>query len=684
MVVEANANPSLNRCQAPVSDGLPRHCRRSAKAWAGRRGFAAAMIQICLLGAFEIRGTDGRTIEIEGRKGRALVAYLACPPIRQHPREQICGLLWGDRGEDQARGSLRQLLASLRKCFHSSEPALVSSRESVGLNPSVVTTDAEVFERNLKTGTPEAIAAALRLYRGAFLQDLDRADAGYEAWVEIERRRVHESARRAAQRLVEHGQAAGDGTLIREAANRLIELEPSDERGHRALMRLLADEGDLPAAVRQHRICREVLERELGVKPAAETEELLSAIRQRRAQDNGPRKERQPAGHSGEPELVLGPTLAVLPFGTPGDRPQERHFADGLTQDIVTELSRFRSLVVRTGGDSVTDFVLSGSIRRLEERVRIAALLVDGRTGAHLWAEHYDQSGEGLFKVLDELVARVAATVIGRLEAACAVIAQRKPPASLAAYECVLRGDALPVGDPAAEAEARALYERAVGLDRGYARARAMLAYQLSLSWLSDLDAPDEALDRALALARSAVALDPCCSVSHGVLGWLHLLKKSFDLAERHKRRALELVPNSVYESACMGVLHTFLGDIDTALAFYARARALDPFYEPAWFWRMQGMAHFLAGRYDEAIACLERTPTMPLWVLAYLAATHALAERPALAADFARRVLAREPGFKVARFLAKEPLRREDHRALLCAGLRRAGLPGSEGGSGR
>ena len=626
------------------------------------------MIQIRLLGAFEIRDTDGRAIEIEGRKGRALLAYLACPPGRQRTREQVCALLWSDRGEDQARGSLRQLLSALRKCSRDVEGAFVTSRETVALNPSEVRTDVGVLERNLNNGATEVVAAALRLYRGAFLEDLDLAEGGYEAWVEVERRRLHEMARRAARSLLDHGEAAGDQDLLREAADRLIMLEPGDEMGHCALMRLHAAEGDLPAALRQYKLCREILARELGVAPSPETEALISEIR--RGTD------RKSATKVSAPELIIGPTLAVLPFDSIGDMPVERQFADGLTQDIVTELSRFRSLVVRTGDASVTDFVFSGSIRRLDDRVRIAALLVDGRTGAHLWAEHYDRPEKALFAVLDELVATVAGTLIGRLEAACAVEARQKPPSNLAAYECVLRGDALPVGDPAAETDARALYERAVELDPGYARARAMLAYQLSIAWFNDLDGSNELLDGALELARGAVALDPCCSISHGVLGWVHLLRKSFDLAERHKQRALELVPNSVYESACMGVLHTFLGETDVALAYYARARTLDPFYEPAWFWRMQGMAHFLAGRYDEAVTCLERTPTMPLWDLAYLAASHALADRPALAADFASHVLARERRFTVSRFIAKEPLKREEHRALLHAGLRRAGLP--------
>ena len=609
-----------------------------------------------------------------------MLACLASPPGRQRPREQLCALLWSERAEEQARASLRQVLAELRRGIPGSEHAFRTSRESVGLDPSAVITDAEAFERNLRLGTPDAVAAALRLYRGGFLEDLDLAEAGYEAWVEHERRRLHEAARRAAGLLLEHGEAAGERALLREAADRLIDLEPGDEKGHRALMRLHAAEGDLPAALRQYRLCREILERDLGVAPSAETEALASAIRDGSWQKTPPGPGGLPGGFSGAasgaPEPGLGPTLAVLPFDTPSDLPAERHFAEGLRQDIVTELSRFRTLVVRTGHGSDTDFVLSGSIRRFDDRIRIAGRLVDGRRGAHVWAEHYDRPEAAIFAVLDELVATVAGTVIGRLEAACASEARRKPPASLAAYECVLRGDALPVGDPAAEAEARALYQRAMELDPGYARARAMLAYQVSIQWFGDLDGTDELLDRALELARGAVALDPCCSVSHGILGWVHLMRRSFDLAERHKRRALELVPNSVYETACMGVLRTFLGERDAALACFARARALDPFYEPAWFWRMQGMAHFLAGRYDEAVACLERTPTIPPWLLAYLAASHALARRPAIAAGFAARVLAREPRFTISRFLAREPLRLPADRERLRSGLRNAGLP--------
>ncbi len=233
---------------------LPASRRVRRRHDAGRRSVAAEMIQIRLLGAFEFRDTDGRAVEIEGRKGRALLAYLACPPGRQRTREQVCALLWTDRGEDQARGSLRQLLSALRKCNRDVDRAFATSRDTVALDPSLVDTDVAVLERNLSIGTAASTATALRLYRGAFLEDLDLSEGGYEAWVEIERRRFHEMARRAARSLLDHGEAAGDHGLLREAADRLITLEPGDEIGHCALMRLHAAEGDLPAALRQYKL----------------------------------------------------------------------------------------------------------------------------------------------------------------------------------------------------------------------------------------------------------------------------------------------------------------------------------------------------------------------------------------------------------------------------------------------
>jgi adenylate cyclase len=396
----------------------------------------------------------------------------------------------------------------------------------------------------------------------------------------------------------------------------------------------------------------------------------------------------QKAAASPSPARVA---VAVLPFADMSGDPAQPYFGDGVTEDIITELARFRQLSVRSphasfrhretvdlkrvGRELGVEHVVHGSVRRLGDRVRVTAQLTHAPSGNRLWAERFDRGEEEIFAVQDEVVRTIVATLVGRLEAAGAEQARRKPPASLAAYECVLRGTALV--DVEAIAEGRHLFERAVALDPGYGRAHARLAHAVYLEWFRDTTgSTDAALDRALELARRAVALDENDNVCHDMLGWIYLNRGAFELAEHHKRRALELNPNSPEQVACTGVLCTFLGRPDEAVDWFAQARLLDPYFEPSWYWSILGIAHFTGRRYDDAIALLGRSPTMPVWVRAYLAACHALAGRTDQARALAAELVRAAPGFSLTRFVAKEPFRRPADRASLSEGLRKAGLP--------
>ena len=383
-------------------------------------------------------------------------------------------------------------------------------------------------------------------------------------------------------------------------------------------------------------------------------------------------------------------SVAVMPFANLGGDPGQRYFADGVTEDVITELSRFHRLAVLSAGSATrlreaaaaagsppgVHYVVEGSVRRAGERLRITARLRDAASGGQLWAEHFDRDQSEIFEVQDEIVRRIVGTVAGRVEAAGAERARRKPPASLEAYECVLEGRAIGLGDPEAEAEARRLFERAIELDPAYAQAYAKLAHILSLEWFREPSDSAETLDRAFELARRAVALDPDEPICQNILGWIHLFRRSFDLAEHYYRRALELNPNDAEQAGYMGVLHAFLGNADESLAWYRTARALDPYFEPSSFWRLQGIAHFTAGRIGEAIVNFRRSPVIPTWVHVYLAACHALAGEADEAARSRDAVLRAAPGFSLARFARKEPLRRAGDRARLVEGMRRAGLP--------
>jgi adenylate cyclase len=382
-----------------------------------------------------------------------------------------------------------------------------------------------------------------------------------------------------------------------------------------------------------------------------------------------------------------GPALAVLPFAEPGGDPEQRFFGDGFTEDIVTELSRFHQLTVRSPASSFryrevadparvgrelgVEHVVDGSIRRLGDRIRITARLVHAPSGDQLWAERFDRDQRELFDVQDELVRTIAATLVGRLQATDLERARRKPPASLAAYECVLRGTAL--GEVEAIAEGRHLFERAIELDPTYGRAHARLAHSLYLEWYRDPAGSDATLDRALALAKKAVELDPNDNVCQDLLGWIYQQQGSFELAEHHKRRALDLNPNSPEQVTCTGVLYTFLGQPDEAVGWFEQARRLDPHFEPTWYWPLLGVAHFVAGRY---ILVLGRSPTMPVWVRAYLAACHALLGEIDRARALGAEVLRPAPNFSSTAFVAKERFKRPADRDRLLEGLRRAGLP--------
>ena len=240
----------------------------------------------------------------------------------------------------------------------------------------------------------------------------------------------------------------------------------------------------------------------------------------------------------------------------------------------------------------------------------------------------------------------------------------------------MLRADALPLYDPAAGAEARRLYEKAIELDPGYARAYALLAINIAVEWERDLDAPDSLLDRALELARKAVALDENDSACHSALGLVYLDRRSHDLAEHHYLKAVELNSNRASLIATLGLLYSYLGRPDEGIAYLREARTIDPFFEPSWYWTTLGAAHFISRQYDEAIAALRRASEASPLSHALLAAAHAHRGDDAEAQRHAAEVLRLAPNFSIAKSLTREPLKREADREHLAEGMRRAGLP--------
>jgi adenylate cyclase len=387
------------------------------------------------------------------------------------------------------------------------------------------------------------------------------------------------------------------------------------------------------------------------------------------------------------------PSIAVLPFTNLSGDPEHSYFSDGITEDILTELSRFRPLsvvarnssfrfrgsdvdVVRVGRELGVQYVLEGSVRKIGHKIRITAQLIDAATGSHIWADKFDRTQEEIFDVQDQVVRMIVGTLAGRLQAADMEKALRKPPASLAAYDCVLRADALPFGNREARAEVRRLSERAIELDSSYGRAYAQLAISYYLEWVNDYSGSNDALHQAYALATKAVALDDNDSHAFTFLGVIHMMRRSYDLAEHCYRKAIALNPNRSVVMSTLGMLHGYQGRPEEGIAYFEQARLIDRFYDPTWYWPMLGVLHFLAGRYEEAIVHFNRSSTMPAWVHGYLAASYALTDQKEKAESEAAETLRLAPDFSASRFLEKEPIKQPADQDRLLEGLRKAGLP--------
>jgi TolB-like protein len=381
------------------------------------------------------------------------------------------------------------------------------------------------------------------------MEGLSINETSFEQWLASERERFRLIVCGMYARVSEIAEQEGK---LEEALNfglRLLLLDPLRETVHRRLMRLYAVQGRHDAALAQYERCRRELSDQLGVKPQPETEELARGIRARRRA--GAPKPRFSLASDGRPDQSNWParsdypSIAVLPFTNLSADPKQRYFSDGVTEDIITELSRFRSLSViahntafRYRDENVdirgvaeelgVQFVVEGSIRTMGKQFRVTAQLVDATTGKHVWAERFDCEEQAIFAVQDEVVSTIVGTLAGRLQAAGAEHARRKPPTSLAAYECLLRGNALTFGDPEADAEARRLFKQAIALDPEYARAHALLALAEYRLWRLNPAVSHDALERAVSAAKKAASLDQNDSVCQSVNGWIHLLLRAF------------------------------------------------------------------------------------------------------------------------------------------------------------
>jgi TolB-like protein len=403
---------------------------------------------------------------------------------------------------------------------------------------------------------------------------------------------------------------------------------------------------------------------------------------------------------SGDPEFIssqhqeiINPnSLAVLPFAVFGDDSEQEYFADGFTDDLITELARFSELFVTSRNASFAlkgrnsdlrevgkqlgvAYCLEGSVRKMGERIRITCQLINTRTGDHVWAEKYDRNLTELFDVQDDLARSIVSMVAGRMERETLVAAKKKKPADMYAYEFLLRGlEFHRLGGVTQESAEQALYwfDMAIEMDPEYGRAHAWRA--CAVSTLAEWTGNDY-YDDAVASGRRAIELDEHEAECHRIMGSISLYAREFEKANYHFQRALEINPNSAWIVGRLGELHNFLGEGEKALEYQNRAKKLDPLL-PSYCRELEAVAHYGLGNYNDTVNVVSQLLHKSQRCHVYLVAALSHLNNEAALRKAVEELLISNPNFSISNFLKNEYYRDDDIPRQLSEDFKKAGMP--------
>ena len=386
------------------------------------------------------------------------------------------------------------------------------------------------------------------------------------------------------------------------------------------------------------------------------------------------------------------PSVAILPFEAPGGEESDSWFADGITEDIIRSLAKFKNIFVIARGSAFfyksrtvppqqaarelgVRYVTRGTIRRAGARIRISVELIDADSERTVWAERYDRDLDDIFAIQDEVTETVVAALAVLIEANERQRMAQAAPSSLAAYGYVLQGQQHIFKYTRKDNhEAQVLYEKALEADHKYARANAALSRTLNVDWrYSWSDKPDHLLDRALSFAQNAIEIDPTDARGFGELGFVHLYRKEHDPAITAYERAMALNPNDADLISDYADALAHAGSNEESIALLERAMRLNPYFPDQYLWHLGG-AYYNLKRYDDVVRTILKMNN-PTEGQRLLAAAYAQLGQM----DFARGIAAKHkeahPNFSLAHWSTVIPDRLEEDTQHFVEGLKKAGF---------
>jgi TolB-like protein/Tfp pilus assembly protein PilF len=636
------------------------------------------MITVQLLGGACLRSGDAPLSGPPAQRHRiALLTLIVAAWPQPLSRDRAMALLWPERELASARRLLNLAVHVLRSAL--GDGAIASTGDGLVLNPSRLSCDLHELRAAITADAPERV---VRLYTGPLLDGFhlgDSTEFGY--WLDERRSEITHAYIGALLALAERQERSGDVHGRVGTCRRLVAADPHSGVHARALMHALDAAGDRAGASHHASEHAQRLRVDLDLEPDPEVVALAERLR------NAAARRHQAPDAVGRPRSA---SVAVLPFRNLSADPENDYFADGITEDVISHLSKIRALKV-ISSTSVMRFkerrqglreigttlgaatLLDGSVRRAGDRVRIVAQLIDTEADHHLWSETYDRQMTDIFSIQTEVALHIAAALEAELSPDERTRVRREPTKDVLAYQLFLQGRQWLI-KYTAEALERAIeyFDRAIARDPAFALAYASLAMAYTELVELGVMAPDVAYRRAAGAAASSLRLDPELGAAHCTMGYLKAVRDlDWSGAEQAFKRALELSPSSADTYDLYGRLCAALERYDESIALLLRAQELDPLahrvdiattllragrYDQAVlraenaveldpFDRARatlGWAYFLSGRQAEGLAELEGavslSPGSTMW-LAQLGEAHGMAGNAAKAREILRRL---------------------------------------------
>jgi DNA-binding SARP family transcriptional activator/TolB-like protein len=653
-----------------------------------------ASTRVQLIGEFVLRNGYGEPVALPS-KVQALVAWLTLRAGNPVKREVACELLWPERGEDQARHSLRQALFVLRRDGFGGQEVIRSRDNAISLLPESATCDVHELREMISSGSTASWQAIMGLYSGPLLYGFPPVSPEFDDFLTVMRRTLENDVLAALAKIAD---AAAEGDDLKQCvliAEKMLAIDPLREDTHRRLIESYAVVGRRGDAIRAYNDAKALLRREMDVAPAAETEAVIARVRAMEIATCSCRRT-VPAA----PGLSGPPRIAVLPLRQSEGQSLASHLSDGITADIITQLAGLRELTVISHGSTFglndphlephaigrklnARYLVIGRIRRGGDRLRLTTELTEAETGEIIYSHTDDTNAVLSFDDQDRIVARLVNALVPQVRETELRRIRGKRPNVLSVYEKILMSrEQIMLVNRDDFSEVKTRLDEVIQEDPGYGEAYALAAdwhgIMAGEGWSKDRAADIAAVER---LSNVALTLDSCnlrALISYGYRRSIH--HRDSTGAMRIFRQALDVAPCSANAWGLSGLCYAFAGEPAEAVRRAARALELSPFDREAYkFYHALCVAHYTDANYEAAADWgLRALSEKSIWraTMGFTAASLAALGRLREAREITAQIKERSPTRRIGEIMNSLAYREEHRRSLYCEHLRAAGIP--------